>query len=228
MDLADDITYCVHDVEDFYRAGRIPLHLLGAQGNRETDYFLDDVFERQETLGKKSIILRRSELENIFRELLFVTFPAMQPYRGSKDQRVGLRSFTSSLIGRYINGVSLVDTNGTIRPHLKPEYEDEIFMLKELTWTYVIQEPALATQQLGQQHMVRSLFDKYSNAAMRPSEWRLFPTYYRERLKKADSREEKIRACVDLIAGMTELQVQRLYSRISGLSLDSSLNDPLA
>ena len=175
MDLADDITYCVHDVEDFYRAGRLPLHLLGTQGSRETDYFLADVFERQETLGNKSIISRKEQLEKVFRELLFLTFPAMQPYRGSQSQRIGLRSFTSSLIDRYINGVTLVNENGSVRPHLKPAYKDEIFMLKELTWTYVIQEPALATQQLGQQHMVKSLFEKYSNAAMRPSELATFP-----------------------------------------------------
>src|SRR6185437_9586804 len=28
MDWADDITYSVHDLEDFFRAGRMPLHLL--------------------------------------------------------------------------------------------------------------------------------------------------------------------------------------------------------
>lgn len=28
MDWADDLTYAIHDVEDCYRAGLIPLHLL--------------------------------------------------------------------------------------------------------------------------------------------------------------------------------------------------------
>jgi dGTPase len=228
MDLADDITYCVHDLEDFYRAGRIPLHLLAATESKETDYFFENMFERQDSLGNKTIVDRKDELMQLFRELLFLTFPAMQPYRGSQSQRIGLRSFTGSLIGRYINSVSLTTQDGRMRPAVGRQFRDEIFMLKELTWTYVIQEPALATQQLGQQNMITALFEAYSNAASSQAKWRLFPTYYQERLKTADSEEERLRTCIDLIAGLTEVQVQRLYSRISGLSPDSSLNDPLA
>jgi dGTPase len=228
MDIADDITYCVHDLEDFYRAGRIPLHLLAAEGSREVDYFFEDMVERLKSNGDESIDSRKDMLKLLFRELLFTTFPATQPYRGSQSQRAGLRNFTGTLIARYINGVSLTMQGGRLRPCLKTEYKDEILLLKQLTWTYVIQEPALATQQLGQEHMIKTLFCEYRTAAMKPSGWRLFPTYYRERLQEANSEAEKVRTCVDLIAGMTEVQVQRLYSRITGQSGDSSLSDPLS
>ena len=39
MDWADDVTYAVHDLEDFYRAGLIPVHLLSHSAERER--FLD-------------------------------------------------------------------------------------------------------------------------------------------------------------------------------------------
>jgi hypothetical protein len=51
MDWADDITYSIHDTEDFYRAGLIPLHLLRASPT-EQDRFLDRAVARRERIGK--------------------------------------------------------------------------------------------------------------------------------------------------------------------------------
>lgn len=45
MDWADDIAYAVHDMEDFYRAGLIPLHQL-AIDEGEVDRFLDTSLDR--------------------------------------------------------------------------------------------------------------------------------------------------------------------------------------
>jgi len=46
MDLADDITYSVHDLDDFYRAGIIPLDRLRAD-RRERNRFYEGVFARR-------------------------------------------------------------------------------------------------------------------------------------------------------------------------------------
>ena len=151
----------------------------------------------------------------------------MQPYRGTQRQRTQLRSFTGSLIDRYINGVTAEQDGTKLRLKVKPQFRDEIRMLKELTWTYVIQDPALATQQEGQQHMIEKLFEMYTTAASSRKDWRLFPSYYQARLQYAENEAERIRACVDLIAGMTEAQVQKVYSRVTGHAVESSLIDPL-
>ena len=45
-------------------------------------------------------------------------------------------------------------------------YLDEILMLKELTWTYVIQAPSLASQQHGQRKIIENLFSEYCTAAL--------------------------------------------------------------
>jgi len=46
-------------------------------------------------------------------------------------------------------------------------------------------------------------------------------------LEHANDENERLRTCIDLIAGMTETQVQRIYARITGSSSEGSLSDPL-
>lgn len=223
MDWADDITYSVHDLEDFYRAGRIPLHLLASsRDDTERKYFFDNVFLRNPNLLRK-----RSALETAFRDLLFATFSSTQPYRGTQRERSQLRSFTGALVDRYIQGLLFTRVGKRSTLNIRKELKEEVFMLKQLTWTYVIEAPALATQQLGQRNMVRTLFEAYKEAAKKKN-WKLFPPYYQEKLNEAKSKNDRIRICVDLIAGMTEAQVYRIYSRITGSTAQSSLLDPLA
>jgi dGTPase len=227
MDWADDITYSIHDLEDFYRAGRMPLHLLGNRDPSERQYFFADVFERR-WASYPDITQRRRDLEEAFTSVLVATFPAIRAYSGSEAQRVGLRDFTGTLIGRYINGVDLIEENGWLQARIKSEYKDEVFMLKQLTWSYVIEAPSLATQQRGLKQKISELFRIYTEAAVSPKEWKIFPVYYQERLKAAggDGRE-LVRVCVDLIASMTENQVHKIFGRLTGSSSGTSLEDPL-
>jgi dGTPase len=227
MDWADDITYSIHDLEDFYRAGRMPLHLLGNRDPSERQYFFADVFERRHSQNTQ-VIHRRRDLEEAFTDILVSTFPPIRAYGGSETQRIGLRNFTGTLIGRYINGVDLVEKDGRLHARVKPEYKDEVFMLKELTWTYVIQAPSLATQQWGLKQKVRELFRVYTEASASLKEWKIFPIYYQERLSEATGDDtELVRVCVDLIASMTENQVHKIFGRLTGSSSGSSLEDPL-
>jgi dGTPase len=227
MDWADDITYSIHDLEDFYRAGRMPLHLLGNRDPSERQYFFDDVFDRRHAKNSE-VIRRRRDLEEAFTDTLVSTFPAIRAYSGSEAQRIGLRNFTGTLIGRYINGVNLVEKDGRLQARIKPEYRDEVFMLKELTWTYVIQAPSLASQQWGLKQKINELFRVYTEAAASSKEWKIFPVYYQERLKEAEGdSNELVRVCVDLIASMTENQVHKIFGRLTGSSSGASLEDPL-
>lgn len=107
-------------------------------------------------------------------------------------------------------------------------------MLKELTWTYVIQAPSLASQQHGQRKIIENLFDEYCTAAIGDINGKtkkhpeIFPPYYQERLQKASDDDEKKRICVDLIAGMTEKQAVATHLRLTGTALGSGLEEYLS
>ncbi len=228
MDWADDVTYCVHDLEDFYRAGRIPLHLLAwSKGDDQRKLFFDDVFRRR--AGESGIWSRyaRSEFEEVFTKIIVLNFRNKEPYNGSRDHRARLRSFTGRLIGRYVNAIEL-RTPGAPSDHrivINEEYLKEVAMLKELTWTYVIEAPALATQQRGQREIIRSLFRILQDAIK--TNTNIFPIFYREQLKKATSDSERTRLVLDLISGMTERQAVMMYQQLLGITVGSGLESIL-
>jgi dGTPase len=92
----------------------------------------------------------------------------------------------------------------------------EVAILKELTWTYVIEAPSLALQRQGQREVISRLFEVYSEAAESTAEWSIFPAYYRDELEIANTVSKRKRLVVDLIAGMTEPQAIEEYRHILG------------
>jgi dGTPase len=225
MDWADDITYSVHDIEDFYRARRIPLHLLGDPPyTSEREMFFENVFERRKFDDDFARPYHKDLTERFTNVIL--TFPLDDVYIGTAAQRASLRTFTSNLIGRYINGTALHISNNVCRVEINPVLRAEVAMLKELVWTYVIEAPALATQQYGQRSIIRKLFKILIDAAEKPAKRQIFPAYYRERLEDAGQNTAGVnRTCVDLIASLTENQVINIYHRLAGVSLGLPLED---
>jgi len=210
MDWADDVTYSVHDVEDFFRAGKIPVHLLArANENAERRRFFDDVYRRR---AKSKDFPTRPVLEEAFENTLGMYWRIYEPYSGTKDHRSRLRFFTSKLIHRYINAVTLDTRKKTI--NIDDEYAKEVKILKELTWTYVIESPSLALQRQGHREVISRLFEVYADAADSESERSIFPPYYREEIEKANSTTKRTRLVCDLIAGMTEPEAVEQYRQI--------------
>lgn len=217
MDWADDVTYSVHDVEDFFRAGRIPLHLLGRlTDDAERQKFFDEVFERRKDdyFWKRT---RRQDLEQAFLDIL-VQFEIREQFDGSQRHRALLRSFSGKLIDRYVRGIVL-EHGGA---NQVPDFVKEVAMLKELTWHYIINAPSMATYQHGQREIIKSLFEIFNEA--RETNLKVFPPYFREQIYQSKSYEQPIRAVADLISGLTEPQAIALYQQFKGVSLGFGLS----
>ena len=142
-----------------------------------------------------------------------------------------MRSFTAGLINRYVNAIKLhvpESSNGR-RVQIEPLAETELFVFKQLTWFYVINNSALAAQQYGQRRIIRELFEIFCDAA-ESKNLDMFPAGSRSRMEELirdgryDSPEERVRVVVDLIAGMTEHQAISMYQRLTGIRLGTVMD----
>jgi dGTPase len=231
MDWADDIAYSIHDTEDFYRAGLIPLDRLATNEDVVSE-FLESVFDRRRLEGIRSTF-EDHELSETFRDLC-KSLPITEPYRGTRSQRASLRAFTSQFIGQYVLGTSVTESRQE-DSLLKREAEHlmQITMLKELTWHYVIKSSALAGQQFGQQKAIETLFSIFREAVREDDHryWARLPERNREdmaslynKFGKAIPDGERIRVVADAIAGMTDQQAVLMYQRFMGIAPGSSFD----
>jgi dGTPase len=183
MDLADDIAYAVHDIEDFFRAGLIPLNELTKHDEEFNDFteaaranlaatsglplsFVSHTKTYGNDVSVEEIrrVLKKFKLggkEGVFRSV------PRRPYNGSIVHRREVHDFASGLIGRMTAGIH-VDQHGVLY-YEDPETHLVIEVLKQLTDYYVHRSPSLGSAQVGQRNiviqLVKSLYEWLSREA---------------------------------------------------------------
>jgi dGTPase len=228
MDWADDVTYAVHDAEDFYRARLIPLDRLASlDDDSERQRFFDGMYKRPE-LAKQMGPKSRADLEEAFKKVI-TAFPISEPYTGSREHRSRLRDFSSNLIGLFVNAIELnVPANQAQSfVEISTLQSSQVRILKALTWFYVIYNPALATQQFGQRRMIRKLFEIFGNAAVaaKEEERNIIPFAFRDEISDSKGNSAALtRVVTDMISGMTEQGLIKLYRRLTGIDMGSILD----
>jgi dGTPase len=148
MDFADDITYSVHDLEDFYLAGLIPLELLATDGD-ELERFVREWLRERPNNPFAQVVQKEPHR---FQNFLNATYNLRGLYRpGSFEQKAQIKRISSQLIQSYIHSVELSEEYGK-RGYLKYDRakEEELKFLQRIVWAYVISNPRLATQRYGQ------------------------------------------------------------------------------
>lgn len=234
MDWADEVSYASHDLDDFYRAGLIPLAeiLSGvprtalSSGGRaslgyETSRFLD-YLERTEEPD--------FDIEAVIRGLWTVTNTAasnLHHYEATAAGRGEASVATSALISAFLGPEAIRLVRVQDSEHLtrygaslqvSTAHREAINALKKLLWCYVVDRPGLASQQAGQRRIIRELVRWYSE---QPS--RLLPEDRREEYEVEPRQEggerghrDPLRAAADAVASLTEAQAIRIHRRLSG------------
>lgn len=228
MDWSDDVTYAVHDLEDFFRIGLIPLDRLTDAKGDERHRFRESFFT---TENGKSVLrdkfanskMTEGDLDPALDFVFGGAFGDIAPYRGSRPDRIDLRYQTSALIGRFIQAASL--SADRLRLEIKAPQKAEVAVLKELAWHYVITDPSLATIQRGQQRVICELHDIYCKAVDDPDDgWKLFPLAQQELLEITRGDDRRFRVATDFVAGLTEALAYELHHRLTGVSRGSIMD----
>lgn len=226
MDWCDDVTYACHDVEDFYRAGLIPLERLfffvpRPRGEalgvpRAATRFFEFVRNKWEANG------HGFDLEESLRAWRAIGqfMRIVSPYDGRKETKILIHRATSALLTYFVEAVdysALPPCRYEAELVIKDEARLMCDLLQELIFHFVIDRPALTSQQIGQQRIVTELLKCYYESD------RLLPE---ERQDDVQKTGDKLRVCVDHVASMTEYGASAMYQRLTGV--DGGLHtDPI-
>ena len=215
MDWADDITYAIHDLLDFYRAGLIPLELVrqvdDAPSSVERAAFLNRLFERRPEWASN-----RSTYEAALDRILdSLPFDLSHRYSGAEAEEQTLFQFATTLISRYVNSIKPAAAIGPSVVDIQREAREEVDVLKEFVWQYVILNPGMAQLQVGQRRAVRVVFRESLRAA-RKNQMYFFPGPFRKWLADAATNAQIVRLAADYVAGMTERELMQAYKRFQG------------
>lgn len=235
MDHADNIAYSVHDVTDFYRAGLIPLELIWAEADAEVEEFRTYLGQKGDAELADLVSAQAKDIAKWAQS----HFPR-QRYNGDSTQRHTVRAFGSELIHRFVAATTFKIDEETQTPVIgaaEPAHV-EMKLLQRLVWKYVINNPRLATQQHGQRHIVRSLFNSYHEAVKTSNDTearRLVPREFlwevdelwkgREadgtQSPQSDPKVAAARLAADIVSSFTDAQAVKVFQRMTGISTGS-------
>jgi dGTPase len=188
MELADDIAYGVHDLED-----AITLHLITRDHWREVQDKCDTGWWGQEGIEQLATQL----------------FDTSEHSSSHRKQAVG------GLVHLLVRSAKLQPDEEFLTPllawraELSSDAQTFLEALKELVTRHVILSSNVQTSTYRGHHIVTKLFEiLWTEAAL------LLPAAFQQRYHQAEDETEARRVVCDYIAGMTDNYANRMYERL--------------
>jgi dGTPase len=207
MDLADDIAYCVHDVEDGVVAGRIDLTRLDREAVWETvrEWYLPGCPD--------------DRLDVALTALRSVAGWPTSTYDGTRARQAALKNLTSDLIGRFCAAVqtaTFAAGRGPFRRHdadlaVPVETSVEMAVLKGIAAHYVMRAEDRVRTMARQRELLAELVEALVAAAPDGLE-RPFADDWRA----AADDVARVRVVVDQVASLTDSSAVAWHARQSG------------
>lgn len=229
MDFADDVTFSIHDLEDFYVAGLIPVDML-LYSTDEFNRFIKTWLKHEPDDEIKNQVEGKNQQDSFKRLLKAYTSVSNGCPVGSIEHISHIKRVSSNLIQRFIQAVDLrADYGKHGFLERKESQELDLRLLQQLVRNYVIYNPRLATQQKGQKKVIRDLFEVYKEA-VNSNDVNLIPVRFlkngslEELIKNGDEPKHKTRIAIDIVASFTEIEAKFMYHRLAGINWGSVMD----
>lgn len=207
MDLADDVAYSVHDVEDGIAAGKIDLALADSQREEVwqtvRDWYLPEATD--------------AALDDVLRELQGIDGWPTTSYDGSRRALAALKNLTSDLIGRFCGAVQESTFARSEGPFVRyqtdlivPERTSlEIAVLKGIAAHYVMRTDDRLALMERQRELVMGLVEALSklgpSALQRP---------FADDWSRAGDEPARLRVIIDQVASLTDVSAVDWHQRL--------------
>ncbi len=205
MDLADDVAYSVHDVEDAVVAGRIDLHALDRDAVWATvrEWYLPDADD--------------ADLDAALAGLRAVDGWPDAAYDGSRRHLAALKNLTSDLIGRFCGAAQDATFASAEGPFVRyaadlvvpAATEREIAVLKGVAAHYVMRADDRVALMGRQRELLAELV--VGLAARGPD---ALDTPYADDWRAAADDAGRRRAVIDQVASLTDASAATWYERL--------------
>lgn len=187
MELADDIAYAIHDLED-----AVVMDLV------KQKHFIEEVCEPIAQSGLEGLSSDIFDLQNkLFSEL---------PY--ARKNAIG------ALVNYFITAIEIYKQNIfaedllDYQAVLPKNCEYALSLFKQFVFSHVIRKPDIQQLEYKGQQIVMSLFDAFSSEPER-----LLPFNTKKRWQNSNE-QEKPRVIADYISGMTDEYANRVYTNL--------------
>jgi dGTPase len=200
MDLADDIAYSVHDIEDGIVAGRIDLAALNDPGLRSgvwqtvADWYLPDV--------------DLAELEEALHRMVGRVGWPRTPYDGSRAGLAALKNMTSSLIGDFCAAATDA-THEAFGPGPLARYDADLVVPRQTALEIAVLKGVAAhlvmraVDRVGVLEHQRTVVGELVEALRGRAPAVLEPPFQAD-FAAAESDAERLRVLVDQVASLTD------------------------
>ena len=220
MDLADDVAYSVHDLEDGIVAGKIDLASLRDPGRRHDvwstvrDWYLPGVADEEMDDAIAALWQVPSWPDSSARSVR-----QGPSYDGSRPAQAALKNLTSDLIGRFCTAVQNATHEkygtGTLTRYdadlvVPRETALAIGALKGVAAHYVMRADDRVAVHATQREVIADLVHAFREAGPE-----LLQPAFRADLAAAGSEAERLRVIVDQVASLTDASALAWHARLT-------------